>query len=389
MEPELAHAGRVDEQAADEGDQLAAGRRVAAARVVLADLADEEALLAEVESYGGKVHYESRGAESAWGQAIYIRDPHRTLVEEQLNGGVYRPLSSADWRLLLPYLEENERLFGIRKGETLPHIGDLVFTSDEPEFTTGKLVDLHTTSRTFSMYYPDTRPGSDRYTVVVSLNARYQDWVALAEADYDREKLQERLAKLVGGVAVIKVGAATETEMKEKKARVEDAMNATRAAVEEGIVAGGGVALLRAEKGLDKVKATGDEKIGVDIVLHALEAPIRQIADNAGVDGSVICEKVSEKKAKSRAKAKAQAIAGETNARLAAETDATDKPQGDVVVVQKFLDMILGSPYGKDERVRDFCIWRTEAKKKLALGLALATKTTAMRNTSERLGSAR
>jgi chaperonin GroEL len=111
-------------------------------------------------------------------------------------------------------------------------------------------------------------------------------------SDYDREKLQERLAKLAGGVAVIKVGAATETEMKEKKARVEDALNATRAAVEEGIVPGGGVALLRAAKGLDKLTLSGDEATGVNIVRRALEEPIRQIVENAGLEGSVVVEKV-------------------------------------------------------------------------------------------------
>ncbi len=111
-------------------------------------------------------------------------------------------------------------------------------------------------------------------------------------SDYDREKLQERLAKLVGGVAVIKVGAATETEMKEKKARVEDAMHATKAAVEEGIVPGGGVAFLRVMKALDEVKLTGDEKVGVDIIRRSLEEPIRQIACNAGLEGAVVAEKV-------------------------------------------------------------------------------------------------
>jgi chaperonin GroEL len=111
-------------------------------------------------------------------------------------------------------------------------------------------------------------------------------------SDYDREKLQERLAKLAGGVAVIKVGAATETEMKEKKARVEDALNATRAAVEEGIVPGGGVALLRAAKALDGLKLAGDEGTGVQIVRRALEEPIRQIVANAGLEGSVVVEKV-------------------------------------------------------------------------------------------------
>jgi chaperonin GroEL len=111
-------------------------------------------------------------------------------------------------------------------------------------------------------------------------------------SDYDREKLQERLAKLVGGVAVVKVGAATETEMKEKKARVEDALHATRAAIEEGIVAGGGVALLRAQKSLDTLEGNEDEQAGVNIVRKALEAPLHRIAENAGVAGSIVVDTV-------------------------------------------------------------------------------------------------
>jgi chaperonin GroEL len=113
-------------------------------------------------------------------------------------------------------------------------------------------------------------------------------------SDYDREKLQERLAKLAGGVAVIKVGAATETEMKEKKARVEDALHATRAAVEEGIVPGGGVALLRAAKALAKFKVDGDEQIGVSIVKRACEEPLRQIVSNSGTEGAIVVDKVRE-----------------------------------------------------------------------------------------------
>jgi chaperonin GroEL len=115
-------------------------------------------------------------------------------------------------------------------------------------------------------------------------------------SDYDREKLQERLAKLVGGVAVIKVGAATETEMKEKKARVEDALNATRAAVEEGIVPGGGVAYIRTLAALDKMKLDGDQQVGVAIVKKSLEEPLKMIAANAGMEGSIVVEKVKEKK---------------------------------------------------------------------------------------------
>ncbi|MEA2195661.1 MAG: chaperonin GroEL [Solirubrobacteraceae bacterium] len=115
-------------------------------------------------------------------------------------------------------------------------------------------------------------------------------------SDYDREKLQERLAKLAGGVAVINVGAATETEMKEKKARVEDALHATRAAVEEGIVPGGGLALIRAQKALDNVNLTGDEAIGLAIVRRAIEAPLRQLADNAGLEGALVVSEAKRRK---------------------------------------------------------------------------------------------
>jgi chaperonin GroEL len=132
---------------------------------------------------------------------------------------------------------------------------------------------------------------------VKTLRAQIED----TTSDYDREKLQERLAKLVGGVAVIKVGAATETEMKEKKARVEDAMHATRAAVEEGIVPGGGVALVRAAKQLEKLNLAGndgdpDEQIGVNIVRRALEEPLRQIVQNAGKEGAVVVERIRSEK---------------------------------------------------------------------------------------------
>jgi chaperonin GroEL len=117
-------------------------------------------------------------------------------------------------------------------------------------------------------------------------------------SDYDIEKLQERLAKLAGGVAQINVGAATEAEMKEKKARVEDALHACRAAVEEGILPGGGVPMLRTLSALDKIKVSGDAKIGVDIVRRAVVAPVKQIAKNAGLDGSIVAQKVMESKEK-------------------------------------------------------------------------------------------
>jgi chaperonin GroEL len=127
---------------------------------------------------------------------------------------------------------------------------------------------------------------------VTQIRAQVED----TTSDYDREKLQERLAKLVGGVAVIKVGAATETEMKEKKARVEDAMHATKAAVEEGIVPGGGVALVRAVKSLEKLKLEGDQKVGAEIIKRAIEEPMRWIATNAGQEGSIVVSKVKEQK---------------------------------------------------------------------------------------------
>ncbi|MDO8535432.1 MAG: chaperonin GroEL [Candidatus Omnitrophota bacterium] len=138
--------------------------------------------------------------------------------------------------------------------------------------------------------------GAGKTADIQSRIAQLKKQIELCDSDYDKEKLQERLAKLSGGVAVINVGAATETEMKEKKSRVEDALHATRAAVEEGIVAGGGVALLRCIDVLNKSKFSGDEQIGADIVKRALEEPIRTIANNAGQEGSVVVQKVKEMK---------------------------------------------------------------------------------------------
>jgi chaperonin GroEL len=138
--------------------------------------------------------------------------------------------------------------------------------------------------------------GAGAHTAIEGRVKQIRTQIDDTTSDYDREKLQERLAKLVGGVAVIKVGAATETEMKEKKARVEDAMHATKAAVEEGIVAGGGVALLRAAKSLDGLKLEGDQAVGLQIVRRALEEPMRWIAQNAGSEGSIVVSKVREMK---------------------------------------------------------------------------------------------
>ena len=131
------------------------------------------------------------------------------------------------------------------------------------------------------------------------LNARadsIRSQIEKTTSDYDREKLQERLAKLTGGVAIIRSGAMTEADMKQKKQRIEDALNATRAAVEEGIVPGGGTALLRASKVLDTLKLKGDQQFGVEIVKRACEAPMRQIAENAGEDGSVVVDEAQDKK---------------------------------------------------------------------------------------------
>ncbi len=138
--------------------------------------------------------------------------------------------------------------------------------------------------------------GKGKDSAIKGRIAEIRGAIEKSTSDYDKEKLQERLAKLAGGVAVINVGAATETEMKEKKARVEDALHATRAAVEEGIVPGGGVALLRCQSVLDKIKGSGDEKIGVEIIRRAIEEPIRAIATNAGVEGSIVVARVKESK---------------------------------------------------------------------------------------------
>jgi len=139
--------------------------------------------------------------------------------------------------------------------------------------------------------------GSGKNSDIQGRVAQIRRQIEETTSDYDREKLQERLAKLAGGVAVINVGAATETEMKEKKARVEDALHATRAAVEEGIVAGGGVAFIRAQKALENMRGLdADEKVGVQIVRRAVEEPMRQLADNAGAEGALIVEEVKKRK---------------------------------------------------------------------------------------------
>jgi chaperonin GroEL len=138
--------------------------------------------------------------------------------------------------------------------------------------------------------------GAGKKDLIKGRIAELRTQIENTTSDYDREKLEERLAKLAGGVAVVKVGAATETEMKEKKARVEDALHATRAAVQEGIVAGGGVAFIRAQKALDGLEVTDEQKFGIAIIRKAIEEPLRQIAENAGVEGSIVINKVREGK---------------------------------------------------------------------------------------------
>ena len=143
----------------------------------------------------------------------------------------------------------------------------------------------------------DDRQGAGKTADIQTRIQQIRNQIEATESQYDKEKFQERLAKMTGGVAIISVGAGTESDMKQKKARVEDALHATRAAVEEGILPGGGVALLRCRDAVEAVRgsAKGDEKIGVDIVLHSLDAPIRQIADNCGIDGSVVADEVGQK----------------------------------------------------------------------------------------------
>ncbi len=139
--------------------------------------------------------------------------------------------------------------------------------------------------------------GAGKQSEIQARIQQIRNQIENTDSDYDREKYQERLAKLTGGVAIVSVGAGTEAEMKQKKARVEDALHATRAAVEEGILPGGGVALVRCREAIEKARsgAKGDEKVGIDIVLHAIEAPMRQIADNCGIDGSVVVDEVRQK----------------------------------------------------------------------------------------------
>jgi chaperonin GroEL len=192
--------------------------------------------------------------------------------------------------------------FGDRKKEMLEDIavltGGRVITEEVGlKLENVKLEDLGSAAKVISTKEHTTIVGGkgEKKVIEERINRIKQELKA-TDSDFDKEKLQERLAKLAGGVAVIKVGAATETEMKEIKFKVEDALNATKAAVEEGIVPGGGVALIRALKVLDNLKLNDEEKIGANILRKALEEPIKQIANNAGKDGSVVVEEVKKLK---------------------------------------------------------------------------------------------
>src|SRR5216110_3195950 len=220
------------------------------------------------------------------------------IIAEDVDGEALATLVVNKLRGILNVLAVKAPGFGDRRKEMLRDIavltgGQVISEEMGRRLDSATLADLGT-ARLVIAHKDDTTIVEGRGDSA-SIQARVRQIKAQIDettSDYDREKLQERLAKLAGGVAVIKVGAATETAMKEKKARVEDALNATRAAVEEGIVPGGGVALLRASKAIDRLKVEGDEKVGAQIVKRALEEPIRQIVENAGLEGSVIVEKV-------------------------------------------------------------------------------------------------
>ena len=190
--------------------------------------------------------------------------------------------------------------FGDRRKEMLQDIailtGGQVISEELGYELKSATVDMHGRARKVKVTKENTTivDGSGDKQAIKDRVSQIRAQIAVTTSDYDKEKLQERLAKLAGGVAVIKVGAATETEMKEKKLRIEDALNATRAAVEEGIVAGGGTAYVNAVPAVEKLigKVEGDEKTGVKIIVNALQEPVRQIAKNAGVDGSVVLEKI-------------------------------------------------------------------------------------------------
>ncbi len=224
------------------------------------------------------------------------------ILAEDVEGEALATLVVNKMRGILSVVAVKAPGYGERRKAMLEDIailtgGNAVFKDLAIELETVELKDLGQAKKiTVTSDNTTIVQGAGKNKAVQDRIAHIRREIEATSSDYDREKLQERLAKLAGGVALIKVGAATETEMKEKKARFEDALYATRAAIEEGILPGGGVGLIRASEALTRLKVTGDEALGLQIIRKALEAPLRQIADNAGVDGGLVVKKVRDGK---------------------------------------------------------------------------------------------
>ena len=226
------------------------------------------------------------------------------LIAEDIEGEALATLVVNKLRGILQVAAVKAPGFGDRRKALLSDIatltgGDAIFEDLGLQLENIELTQLGRAKRiTIDKDTTTIVEGGGKTEAITGRIEQIKNEIEISTSDYDIEKLQERLAKLAGGVALINVGAATEAEMKEKKARVEDALHACRAAVEEGILPGGGVSMLKALSALDKVKATRDAKIGVDIVRRALVSPIKQIAENAGLDGSIVAQKVMDSKEK-------------------------------------------------------------------------------------------